>query len=85
MLYCYSSSESLLCVMQEKEQELIESCAEGDLDECKRLVGSGVSVKCRDKVFNEITEISETFYFVIALFRCLVLIIVANIMNFCYC
>jgi hypothetical protein len=38
------------CVMQVKEQELIEACKGGDIDEAKSLIGSGVSVKCRDIV-----------------------------------
>ncbi len=44
------------CVMQEKEQNLLEACDSGDLDEAQRLAASGVSVRCRDKVCCEITE-----------------------------
>ncbi len=44
-------------MMQQKEQELISACSGGDLNEAKRLVDSGVSVKCRDKVCYEITVI----------------------------
>ena len=54
-LTCVSLSHFFLfvvfsCVMQEKEQELINVCKGGDLDEAKCLVASGVSVKCRDQV-----------------------------------
>ena len=47
---CNTSSVMLSCMMQEKEQALISACKQGDMDEAKRLVGSGVSVKCRDQV-----------------------------------
>ncbi len=42
--------------MQEKEQDLIEACKRGDLDEAQRLIGSGVSVKCRTMVCIHITR-----------------------------
>ena len=40
----------LSCLMQEKEQQLIEACQRGDFEKAKRLVSSGVSVKCRNQV-----------------------------------
>ncbi len=58
LMLCYVM---LYCVMQEKEQELMEACKSCDFEEANRLVGSGVSVMCRNRVSYEITESLVSF------------------------
>ncbi len=63
---CHASSALSSRIIQQEEVHLLEECIKGELDEAKRLVDSGVSVKCRDEVYGPKTY----FLFCVVAYYC---------------